>query len=239
MSLTDKQQRFVEEYLVDLNATQAAIRAGYSEETARAIGCENLTKPDIADAITEAMAARSKRVQVTADEVLRELVDVAMSDVNDLIEHRIGCCRFCWGRGFRYQRTRNELERAEAQHAAANEKAVREGKDTTLFDPEGGEGYHIGRAPNPDCPECFGEGVGRPMFKDTAQASHRARRLYSGVKVTKDGMEMKLRSQDKAIELLGRHLGMWKDKAEISGPNGGPIPTSLTVTFLKPVGDGD
>ncbi len=79
-----------------------------------------------------------------------------MSDVNDLVEHRIGCCRFCWGRSFRYQRTRNELERAEAQHAAANEKAVREGKDTTLFDPEGGEGYHAGREPNPDCPNASG-----------------------------------------------------------------------------------
>lgn len=214
MFLTDKQQRFVEEYLVDLNATQAAIRAGYSEDTARQIGAENLSKPDIADAIAAAMAERSKRVQVTADEVLRELVDVAFSDVNELVEHRVGCCRFCWGLGFRYQRTRNELERAEAEHAKRNEEAIRKGDPTTLFDPEGGAGYHALKDPNPECPECFGEGHGRPLFKDTARASGRARRLYSGVKVTKDGMEMKLRSQDKAVELLGRHLGMWKDKVE-------------------------
>lgn len=214
MSLTDKQQRFVEEYLVDLNATQAAVRAGYSAETAAQSGYENLRKPEIADGIAEAMAERSRRVQITADEVLRELVDVALGDVNELVEHRVGCCRFCWGVGFRYQRTRNELERAEAAHAAANEKAIQKGEPTTLFDPEGGEGFHALREANAECPECFGEGQGRPLFKDTGRASARARRLYSGVKVTKDGMEMKLRSQDKAIELIGRHLGMWKDKVE-------------------------
>ena len=237
MTLTDRQQRFVEEYLTDLNATQAAIRAGYSEDTARAIGCENLTKPDIAAAIEAAMAERSKRVQITADEVLRELVDVALGDVNELIEHRIGCCRFCWGKEFRYQRTRNELVRAEVAHAAENEKAIKKGEPTTLFDEEGGEGFHALREPSPDCPECFGEGQGRPLFKDTGRASARARRLYSGVKVTKDGMEMKLRSQDKAIELLGRHLGMWKDKVELTGKDGGAIPTSLTISFLKPTDD--
>lgn len=53
--LTDKQQRLVDEYLIDLNATQAAIRAGYSEKTAKEIGSENLTKPNIAKAIEEAI----------------------------------------------------------------------------------------------------------------------------------------------------------------------------------------
>jgi phage terminase small subunit len=68
--LTAKQQRFVEEYLIDLNATQAAIRAGYSQDTARAIGCENLTKPDIQEAIELARAEQRKRTQIDADYVL-------------------------------------------------------------------------------------------------------------------------------------------------------------------------
>ena len=71
MSLTAKQRCFVEEYLVDLNATQAAIRAGYSEKTAADIGCENLTKPNIQQAIAEAMQARSERTEIEADQVLR------------------------------------------------------------------------------------------------------------------------------------------------------------------------
>lgn len=74
-TLSDKQQRFVDEYLIDLNATQAAIRAGYSERSAKEIGCENLTKPNIAKAIQEAFEERSKRTEVTQDYVLTTIQD--------------------------------------------------------------------------------------------------------------------------------------------------------------------
>ena len=86
MSLTDKQARFVEEYLVDLNATQAAIRAGYSEKTAGAIGFENLHKPQIATAIQAAFDARSKRTEITQDMVLQELARIGFADIRRLFE---------------------------------------------------------------------------------------------------------------------------------------------------------
>jgi len=73
--LTPKQMLFVKEYLVDLNATQAAIRAGYSEKTATVIAAENLTKPNIAQAIQDGMNERAKRVEVTADYVLTTIID--------------------------------------------------------------------------------------------------------------------------------------------------------------------
>ncbi len=73
-NLTPKQQCFIEEYLIDLNATQAAIRAGYSPRTARAIACENLAKPDIQEAIAEAKRERSEATKIDAEWVLRELV---------------------------------------------------------------------------------------------------------------------------------------------------------------------
>ena len=79
--LTPKQQQFVEEYLIDLNATQAAIRAGYSPKTAKSIGQENLTKPDVAAAVEAALAARSRRTQVTADMVLLELGRIGFSNM--------------------------------------------------------------------------------------------------------------------------------------------------------------
>jgi phage terminase small subunit len=81
--LTPKQAAFVAEYLVDLSATQAAIRAGYSPKRAGAIGHENLKKPEIADAIAEAMKDRSQRVEVTADRILRELAILGFSDVRN------------------------------------------------------------------------------------------------------------------------------------------------------------
>lgn len=70
MALTAKQQMFVKEYLVDLNATQAAIRAGYSVKTAGQIGDEILKKPEIAAAVQAGMDARSQRTEITADYVL-------------------------------------------------------------------------------------------------------------------------------------------------------------------------
>jgi phage terminase small subunit len=82
--MTPKQQRFVDEYLIDLNAMKAAIRAGYSANTARQIGEENLSKPDIAHAVARAMAERSKRTKVDADWVLRRLADEAEADFADL-----------------------------------------------------------------------------------------------------------------------------------------------------------
>lgn len=74
--LTAKQQRFCDEYLIDLNATQAAIRAGYSKKTARKIGQENLTKPDIRERIYARMAEKESELIADQDEVLKYLTAV-------------------------------------------------------------------------------------------------------------------------------------------------------------------
>ena len=93
LGLTAKQQRFVDEYMVDQNATQAAIRAGYSPDTAASIGHENLKKPDIALALKEARKAQQERTGITADRVLREIAYVALGDARELSEVYKGCCR--------------------------------------------------------------------------------------------------------------------------------------------------
>jgi len=84
--LTAKQTRFVQEYLVDYNGTQAAIRAGYPAVSARAMASENLTKPDIAAAVQEALAALQARCDITAERVLLELARVAYADVRTLFD---------------------------------------------------------------------------------------------------------------------------------------------------------
>jgi phage terminase small subunit len=83
--LTPKQQTFVDEYLVDLNATQAAIRAGYSVKNAGKIGSELLQKTRIKNAIDKAMAERSRRTGINQDRVLRELAKVAFVNATDVI----------------------------------------------------------------------------------------------------------------------------------------------------------
>jgi len=77
MPLTPKQERFCDEYLVDLNATQAAIRAGYSKKTAPVIGYENLIKPYIQEHIQKLRRDQSERTEITADYVLTSLKAVA------------------------------------------------------------------------------------------------------------------------------------------------------------------
>ncbi|HIF5510040.1 terminase small subunit [Pasteurella multocida] len=74
--LTDKQKRFVEEYLIDLNATQAAIRAGYAEKAANREGSRLLSNVDIQEAIQKAQNTRAERVQISQDDVLRDLMEL-------------------------------------------------------------------------------------------------------------------------------------------------------------------
>lgn len=84
MALTAKQQRFVAEYLIDLNATQAAIRAGYSERTAAEQASRLLTNVKVSGAVHEAMKARSERTEIDADWVLKRLARDATADLADL-----------------------------------------------------------------------------------------------------------------------------------------------------------
>lgn len=74
--MTEKQKRFCDEYLIDLNATQAAIRAGYSAKTAKAIGCENLTKPDLQAYIQEQLDRIHEQKTADAQEVIEYLTSV-------------------------------------------------------------------------------------------------------------------------------------------------------------------
>ena len=146
--MTKKQKRFIEEYLIDLNATQAAIRAGYSPDTAKSIGSENLTKPDITAQIARAMAERSRRTGVNADRVIMELAKIAFVNANDVIDPKT---------------------------ATIKEGALPE--DTAAI-----QSVKV---------KTFGE----------------------------DGLEREIKMADKlkTLELLGKHLGMFRDKLEVSG----------------------
>lgn len=86
MALTAKQQRFVIEYLVDLNATQAAIRAGYAAKGAKDQAYQLMQRPELAAAIKEAMEARNQRTKVDADYVLNRLTEIDQMDLLDILD---------------------------------------------------------------------------------------------------------------------------------------------------------
>lgn len=84
--LTDKQEMFCKEYLIDLNATQSAIRAGYSESSAAEQGYENMIKPHIQSRVAELIAERNERVQVDADDILNHLNILRSSRIDEYVE---------------------------------------------------------------------------------------------------------------------------------------------------------
>ena len=152
--LTDKQKEFVRQYLVDLNATQAAIRAGYSVKTAYRQGADLLQKTSIREAIEKAQAKRARRVEVTQDYVLSNLVEVV-------------------------ERT---MQRAPVLDRKGEQVTDEEGRAVWTFD---------------------------------------------------------AKNANRALELLGKHLGIFTDKirAEVSGPDGGPMASEIVVRFVEPGGE--
>lgn len=81
--LTPRQQKFVDEYLIDLNATQAAIRAGYSSKTAYSIGVDNLRKPEIQAALQRKQKKLQSKLEITQEKILRELACIAFANGAD------------------------------------------------------------------------------------------------------------------------------------------------------------
>lgn len=212
LGMTPKQQRFVDEYLIDLNGAQAAIRAGYSPDTAKQMAHENLSKPYLQLAIAEARKAMQERTQITADKVVTELALIAFADARELADVKTGCCRHCYGEGFKFQRTIGEFNYDRGQWLA-------KGKELAEFDEQGGIGFNSLKLPNPECPHCGGDGAARVVLKDTRNLSHQAVALYAGAKQTKEGIEIKMHSKMDAIEKLARHLGVYeKDNQQKTDP---------------------
>ena len=207
-----RQEQFVAEYLVDLNATQAAIRAGYSEKTARQQGARLLSNVYIQAAIAQARQEQQQRTQITADSVVKEAALIAFADARELVQHVGGSCRHCHGEGFKFQRTVSEMNHD-------REQWINKGKELSEFDEKGGIGFDPHKVPNPVCPECMGRGWGRTFISDTRNLSPAAAALYAGVKETKDGFEIKMHSKLDAIEKLAKHLGVYeKDNQQKADP---------------------
>lgn len=200
-------ERFCLEYTKDLNITQAAARASIGKRTAI-----DLMKGEAIQArIAELCAERNARVKVEADTVLREVLAIATADTNEIMQVRRGCCRHCYGVEHRYQYIdERELNKARTQFLASEEGLVE------AFE-HGGVSFDPKREPHLDCPKCGGEGGAYVHVNDSRNLSAAARSLFAGAKQTKDGIEVKIHSKDKMVELLMRHLGLLNDKLELKG----------------------
>lgn len=160
MALTEKQKRFVDEYLIDLNATQAAIRAGYSERTAAEQGARLLINVKVQNEISNQMKDREVRTEITQDMVVRELAAIAFSNGADYSK-------------------------------VVTKQSV----------------------------DDMGNAVEYPdvELKNTDELTAQQKKAIAGIKQTKFGISVETCDKVKALELLGKHLGMFKDKIEVSG----------------------
>ena len=228
--LNPRQQRFAEEYAKGASGSAAYRAAGYQAtgNSAEVNAGKLLRDPRVAAAVAELRAKSAERAEIDASWVLRQWADIATADPNDLVQYRRACCRHCWGIGHAYQWTQAELERETA-------RLINLGKPAP--DAGGGVGFDLNRSPNPECPECGGEGRGRMLVADTRHLRGAARRLYAGVKLGKDGLEVRMRDQDAALANIAKHLGMFPSKVELTGKNGGPVQHQAVAPDLSNLSD--
>lgn len=217
--LSDMQELFVREYLIDLNGKAAAIRAGYSARSAETQASRLLSTEKVRDAVAMQLSIRAKRLGIDADEVIRIWVTIVNLDYNEFSQLRRVCCPYCWGEGHARQYTPSGLQEAIQKHARerARRKKADAADDIGEFPEYTDAWYDKRKAPHEDCPECHGRGVEEVFFNDTRNLSPAARLAYCGIKVGKEGIEVLTLSKEKMLENLARALGLFKEKeAEVN-----------------------
>ena len=184
--LTAKQQRFCDEYLIDLNATQAAIRAGYSKKTAEQLAYQLLQKTSVQNHIAELQKKREERTEITQDSVLRELALIAFAKASDY-----------------------------AKVVEKDAMVEVEGNMIPVLDENG----------NPVKYRTV-----EPILTD--ELTEDQKKAIAVIKKGRDGFEIKPYSKIQALELLGRHLGMFTDKVEVKNTTPNAF-EGLTTEELK------
>ncbi len=215
VDLTPKQLRFVVEYFATGNATEAYRRAydvTRMQATTVARNAHALLRNDkIATLVAQRKQEAITQASFGLKEAFAELVTVATADATELTAYRRLCCRHCWGVGNAYQWVDEDEYEAEYEAWTARQSAKRK----TTRDPQpsdvGGYGFAFNERPNPECPRCRGEGKADAFFADTRFLSPAAKRLFRGVKVTKDGVQVLTRDPDAALDKIVRMLGGYKD----------------------------
>jgi phage terminase small subunit len=217
--LSIRAARFVDIFLHSFNASQAYVEAGYSAKNsnvARTCAAQLLARPSARAYLSKRAAAMFDRLEQQQDTVLRTLWLTALADPNELVSFVRGACRYCYGTGHRYQFTAGEWARKVEKHEEARERHVDAGKpDPGPLSQEGGLGYDRRKDPHPDCPECFGDGDGRLLVKDTTRLSPAGQALYAGVRESKDGIEVVMNSQQKALEMLAKILKLADESPKV------------------------
>lgn len=219
--MTRQMARFALEYLKDFNGRRSAIAVGVKPSGAGSTARDWLAHREVRGFIDAEQEALKAECRVEILDIVRRYLDIVESDVNELVQHRRVCCRHCYTFGLGEKRTPSEMRAAKAFWDQRVTEVLADPRKPAVgpFDPAGGDDFDPTLDPDPDCVECFGKGHTEVWMADTRDLSRTGRALYAGVKTTKNGTEMLMHSKEKALEMLGRHLGMFTDVIEINDPN--------------------
>ena len=210
--LTEKQEAFCRYFVESRNAT-TAYRLAYDWD--RTKGGEWLyqessrirNNPRVAARIEELRAEAARHTIIKAREVVGDWADQASTDANELTQVHTYNCRHCYGFEGRYQ-WREEAELAQAMEAvqADIDRGV---KAPRMPDVLGGFGFEVRRPPNLDCVKCMGRGEIIVRFTDSDKLSTRARKLYKGARITRDGFEMLVHDASDSRKELAKVLQLY------------------------------
>lgn len=218
MGCSIREAKFIDVYLQTFRVGASYVNAGFKASNpavAHAGGSRLLGSVRVQPYLKKRSKEMFERLSEEQDRLMLTLAHTAYGDPNELVEHRINACRYCYGVDHKYQFTPRGWE----EHVAgAIAKAKEFDKEITEADvePLGGIGFTPNREPHPDCPECFGDGRPQTVFKDTRNLSPAALALYAGTKEGKDGKEIKMHDQLKAREMLAKIQKLYDDSARVS-----------------------
>lgn len=226
--------RFIEEVASPtcVSPTDAARRAGYAHSSAPVVAAQLMADPEVRAAIQAKRDAAAQLTNLSVSMVLQRWLDVATADPSKIVRVRRLNCRYCWGKGHAYQWTEWEFAELAAQvmdwvPTKAQPKAP------VLPDAAGGFGFVSNADPNPDCPRCHGEGHTDVFLADMSTLTGPERALLQSVEVTKEGVKVKLQSQQWAWDNLRDYLGMIVQREPGRQPGApGELPAADVIDVL-------
>lgn len=230
------QERFVQEYVLSGNVRKAYVAAFGEAASAKPerAGRDLLRNPSVMARLHVHQHAVATMSVKSTEALVRELEEMVDADINEFITVKTGACRYCHGVGGLY------LWRDMAEYEAAVHKAVELRKPTPELG--GGVGYRFDAGPNPNCPQCEGEGIQRVFVRETEDVSPGARKLFKGIECYPDGSIKKILLADQlaARQELHRIRGMHIERslsvnASVALPNAKDIAASpeKAMDFLE------
>ncbi|MEO6279182.1 terminase small subunit [Roseateles sp.] len=222
MGCTRREAQFVDLYLLlNFNGTQAYTEAGYTARNANVAAVEAsrlLRKPKVRNLLGARAKAMVGNIEAEKARLMRCLTAVAYADPRELVAYHRGSCRFCWGKGHRYQFSAGEWDAKMLAFEEREEKAADTGGTPPQSpDTRGGTGYSWNREPHPQCPECYGLGEGRQIIADMRHVSPDVLALFAGIETTSDGgVRVRMHDQMKAREVLAKIYRLVDDAPQVN-----------------------